>query len=68
MMSLGTVTRKIVRLEKEIEEINFSLIEAEGETYDELSLKLEGLEDSLEELQMTKDAMEQALASEDNED
>lgn len=52
------IDAKTAKIRRQIEEVSYSMIEAEGEEYDLLSEKLEELEAKLEELSIISNDME----------
>lgn len=67
-MNLQTISKSIHVLEKQIEDISLSMVEAEGDYYEELESQLKILEDHLEEFQFNKDTMEMSIAQIEYED
>lgn len=52
------INAKIAKIRRQIEEISYTMVEAEGEEYEILSEKLEKLEAELEELNIINSDME----------
>lgn len=52
------INAKIAKIRRQIEEISYTMVEAEGEEYEILSEKLEKLEAELEELDIINSDME----------
>lgn len=52
------IHNRIARVQAQIEDLNYRMIEAEGDELEDLELKLEQLENKLDSLNMMQDAME----------